>query len=204
MTCCLWINSLKCLTSEIDSAKSRINFSREAVGRQLSQKRMPVNFPVESRGLVADACMNSRQNTTHLVLITISCMKIFNGIFIVVFILSAALQYNDPDPYIWMPVYLYSVLLCYLSITGKYYPLMYILGLIVYVGYAAILFFDKTGVVNRTQQYHTESIVQSVKATKPWIEETREFGGLMIVSIVLVINMARLGKSEKVSVAGFE
>ena len=126
-------------------------------------------------------------------------MKILNGIFIVIFILFAALQYNDPDPYIWMPVYLYSALLCYLAIKGKYYPLLYVIGLIVYIGYAAILFFDKTGVINWANQHHAESLVQTMKATKPWIEETREFGGLLIVSIVLLMNMAWLRKTEKVS-----
>lgn len=126
-------------------------------------------------------------------------MKIFNGIFIVVFIIFAALQYNGPDPYIWMPIYLYAALLCYLSVKGIYYPLMYIAGLIVYIGYAAILFFDNAGVTNWAEQHHAESIVQSMKATKPLMEETREFGGLLIVSIVLLMNMAWLQKSEKVS-----
>lgn len=126
-------------------------------------------------------------------------MKIFNGIFIVVFIIFAALQYNDPDPYIWMPIYLYAALLCYLSIKGIYYPLMFTIGLIVFIGYAAILFFDNTGVRNWAEQHHAESIVQSMKATRPWIEEARKFGGLMIVSIVMLMNMARLRKSGKVS-----
>ena len=126
-------------------------------------------------------------------------MKIFNGIFILVLMIFAAVQYNDPDPYVWIPIYLYAALLCYLSIKGIYYPLMYTIGLIVYIGYAVILFFNHTGVMNWAEQHHAESIVQSMKATKPWIEEAREFGGLIIVSIVLLINMAWLRKSEKVS-----
>jgi len=37
-----------------------------------------------------------------------------------------------------------------------------------------------------------------MKATKPWIEETREFGGLLILIVVLLINMAWLKKRSSV------
>ena len=46
-------------------------------------------------------------------------MRVFNWFFIVVFIIFAALQYNDPDPYIWVPIYLYAAFLCWLSIRKK-------------------------------------------------------------------------------------
>jgi Transmembrane family 220, helix len=49
-------------------------------------------------------------------------MKIFNILFCILFIISAALQYNDPDPYVWMPIYLYGAALCWLAFRGKYYP----------------------------------------------------------------------------------
>ena len=65
-------------------------------------------------------------------------------------------------------------------------------GVEVYSIYAAYLLFDKTGVIDWAKEHHSESIVQSMKATKPWIEETREFFGLLIVITVLVINMVWL------------
>ncbi len=127
-------------------------------------------------------------------------MKLFNIIFIFLFILSASLQYNDPDPYIWIPIYLYGAFLCYLASRRKYNPILYIIGLVVYIGYAAFLFFDKQGVLSWAKEHDAENLVQSMKATKPWIEETREFGGLLILVIVLVVNMGWLGKqaSKKV------
>src|SRR3989337_2381477 len=115
-------------------------------------------------------------------------MKVFNIIFIIVFIFSAALQYNDPDPYIWIPIYLYGAYLCYRAIARKYNPVLYVIGLVVYLGYAAYLFFDKQGVLSWAKEHQAENIVQSMQATKPWIEETREFGGLLILIIALVIN----------------
>jgi hypothetical protein len=114
-------------------------------------------------------------------------MKTFNIIFIILFIVFAALQYNDPDPYLWMPIYLYAAYLCYLAIKGTYHPVMYIIGLSLYGIYAIYLLVDKTGVLNWAGEHHSENIVQSMKAEKPWIEETREFFGLIIVMAVLVI-----------------
>jgi len=128
-------------------------------------------------------------------------MKAFNIIFIILFIISAALQYNDPDPYIWVPIYLYGAYLCYQAIFKKYNPALYIIGLVIYLAYAAYLFFDKQGVLNWVEEHNAESIVQSMKATKPWIEETREFGGLLILIIVLLINMFWLKKQKHLSTA---
>lgn len=121
-------------------------------------------------------------------------MKLFNIIFLVLFILFAALQYNDPDPYIWMPIYLFAAFLCYKATQRQYLRPLYIAGLVVYAGYALYLLFDKTGVLNWAGAHHAESIVQTMKAEKPWIEETREFGGLLILITVLLLNMSWLSK----------
>lgn len=123
-------------------------------------------------------------------------MKALNIFFIVVFIFSAALQYNDPDPYVWIPIYLYTAWLCYKSIKGQYNPRLYYLGLVVYFGYAIFLFFDKNGVLSWSTKHHSENIVQSMKATKPWIEETREFGGLLICIVTLLLNMWHLSRRK--------
>ena len=116
-------------------------------------------------------------------------MRFANIFFIIMFIFSAALQYNDPDPYIWMPIYLYGALMCYLALRGKYYPTFYMVGLFAYAAYALWLFFDKTGVLSWAHEHDSENILQSMKATKPWIEETREFLGLLILIIALSANM---------------
>ncbi|MEP6583673.1 MAG: transmembrane 220 family protein [Ginsengibacter sp.] len=124
-------------------------------------------------------------------------MKVFNIIFIVIFIIFAALQYNDPDPYVWMPIYLYAAYLCYQAINHKYSKTLYYIGLAAYVSYGVWLFFDKAGVLDWAEEHHSENIVQTMKATKPWIEETREFFGLVIVISVLLINMFWLRKISR-------
>lgn len=124
-------------------------------------------------------------------------MKRFNLLFILLFVISAGLQYNDPDPYIWMPIYLFAAFLCYRALHKKYNPALYITALLLFTLYALYLFFDSSGVLNWAQEHEAENIAQSMKATRPWIEETREFFGLVIIIVVLLINLFWLKQTKK-------
>ena len=115
-------------------------------------------------------------------------MKALNIFFIVLFVFSAALQYNDPDPYLWMPIYLYGTILCWLAARNKFYPGAYLFGIVAYLGYAVYLFFTKDGVLDWVQQHNAENIAATMKAEKPWIEDAREFFGLFILIVVLAVN----------------
>lgn len=126
-------------------------------------------------------------------------MKAFNWIWIVLFIIFAGLQYNDPDPYIWMPIYLYAAFLCYQSIKGKFNMTLYIIGFVVYTAYAVGLVFDSDGVISWLGLHHAENIAQSMHAEKPWIEETRECFGLLICDAVLLINLIYMRIKNKKS-----
>ena len=124
-------------------------------------------------------------------------MKIFNIIFIVLFFISAVLQYNDPDPYLWIPIYLFAAYLCFEAFKKKYNPSLYYIALLIYGLYAVRLFFDKTGVIHWLKRHHAESLVQNMQAQKPWIRETREFFRLIITIAILSANMLWLGKRKK-------
>lgn len=116
-------------------------------------------------------------------------MKIFNYFFIIVFILFAAVQYNDPDPYVWMPIYLFPAVLCFLAARNKpFYKRAYWVGFIVLGIYAVYKMFDENGLVDWIRFHHAANIAETMKAEQPWIEETREFFGLIIVLSVLAIN----------------
>ncbi len=66
-------------------------------------------------------------------------------------------------------------MLCYLALKRNYNYSLYIIVLLVYTGYAVYHLFEKNGVLSWANDHDAENIVQSMKATKPWIEETREF-----------------------------
>ena len=116
-------------------------------------------------------------------------MKIFNIFFCVVFILFAVVQYNDPDAYLWMPIYLYPALLCYLKFIQKpISTIAYWAGFLVFGVYAIYKMFDTNGIIDWVQFHNASNIASTMKAEKPWIEESREFFGLVIILIVLGIN----------------
>ena len=115
-------------------------------------------------------------------------MKIFNIIWVILFVLFAALQYNDPDPYIWMPIYMYAAILCWLAFKGKYYPKAYLIGIGIYAIYAVYLVFTPDGVIDWIEKHDAEGITKTMHAEKPWIEDAREFLGLMILIVVLLID----------------
>src|SRR3954470_23856679 len=75
-------------------------------------------------------------------------MKIFNIFFCFCFIVFAALQYNDPDPYVWIPIYMYTAVLCWLASRNKFYPTAYWIGIIVYAAYATYKVFDQNGLID--------------------------------------------------------
>jgi hypothetical protein len=124
-------------------------------------------------------------------------MKIFNILFSVLFLISAGLQYNDPDPYIWIPIYLFGAILCWLAFRGKFYPKAYLFGIVIFIGYALYFFFTENGVLDWIQKHNAENITASMKASAPWIEDTREFFGLVILIIVLLVNYLYAKKKSR-------
>jgi len=123
-------------------------------------------------------------------------MKLFNITLSVVFFIFALLQYNDPDPYIWVPIYLLATYLCWQASKKKYPVYLYIIGMLICLVYGTYLFFDKNGVLSWSRQHASESLVTTMKAEKPWIEETREFGGLLIVFLALLANFIIFQKNK--------
>ena len=115
-------------------------------------------------------------------------MKIFNIIFCIIFLISAGLQYNDPDPYLWVPIYMYGVIYCWLAFKGKYHPKAYLIGSALLLVYAGYEFFSPDGVLDWVNKHNAEDIAGTMKAEKPWIESTREFFGLIMLIGVMMIN----------------
>ena len=121
-------------------------------------------------------------------------MKAFNLVFVVLFIIFAALQYNDPDPYVWMPIYLYGALICWLAYKGELKPILVFIGIAVYAAYAVYLFVAPDGVLSWIKDHDAENIAETMKAEKPWIEDAREFFGLAILITVLLVNYLHIRK----------
>jgi len=115
--------------------------------------------------------------------------KIFNLIFGVLFVICAGLQWNDPDPYLWMPLYLLSALSCAYAFKDISAKRLNIFNIAIYLPYAVYNFVTTDGVFSWATEHHFDSLTQSMMASTPWIENTREFGGLFIMLMVCAINL---------------
>ncbi len=108
-------------------------------------------------------------------------MRITNIILTILFIVFAIVQYNDPDPWLWIGIYLFMTIMSGLAASNRFPSWVLrggMLGCI--IGLAMLLpdFIDwlSTG---------AESITQSMKAEEPHIELTREFLGLLFCTMTL-------------------
>ena len=48
--------------------------------------------------------------------------------------------------------------------------------------------FDTNGLIDWITKHHEQNIAETMKAEQPWVEETREFFGLVILIAVLLID----------------
>ena len=115
-------------------------------------------------------------------------LVILNCLFCVSFILFAYVNLNDPDAWLWVSIYLIAAVCCGLAVFNKYYPLVYLFVIAFYLVYAVQLFFSRDGVRDWIVKYKRPSIVETMQATKPYIEQTREFFGLLIIAGALLID----------------
>lgn len=113
---------------------------------------------------------------------------ILNSFFCLAFAAFAYVNLNDPDALLWVSIYMVASVCCGLAAFGKYYPIVYLVAIAFYLIYAIRLFFVKDGVKDWIFKYRNPSLVESMQATKPYIEQTREFFGLLIISGALAMN----------------
>lgn len=127
-------------------------------------------------------------------------MKIANLLLGLLFIIFAALQYNDPDPLRWMAVYLLVAYVCIAAAFGKYHrsALWGILGLVTI--WMALCLPDFIAWV----RMGSPNIAAEMKATTPYIENTREFLGLFICWVVVVWQVLQERKWRRKTGVGSE
>lgn len=102
-------------------------------------------------------------------------MKITGLIASIIFILFAAVQYNDPDPLIWITIYSYAAVVSFLVFRGIYVIPALFAGAAFYLAGSLLYFPDSTSSWIY-EEWHNESI--SMKT--PEMELARESFGMMI------------------------
>lgn len=113
---------------------------------------------------------------------------IVNIIFALLFVLFAYFNLNDSDSWLWVSIYLIAAAFCALAAFNHFYPQVTLAYMVILLFYAVYLFITKDGVMDWMTKYNTPSITESMQATKPYIEKTREFFGLLIAIAALAVN----------------
>jgi len=123
-------------------------------------------------------------------------MRIVNFILAIMFLLFAFVQINDPDPIIWILIYGAMAVLCIMAIF-EFYPTKFTIGLLVlYVLYSIVYI---PGVFEWLRQENKTMLFDDVaKMQYPYIEEAREFLGLLICIIVLITLVFRSRRRKKI------
>jgi len=103
--------------------------------------------------------------------------KIISIIFGLLFILFAAFQYNDPDPEVWIPIYGFAAMACFMAYAGVGKWWFYVAMAGVYV-IAAIYQWPP-----RFEGF----LFSEVGMRSMNIEMAREAGGLAICAVVMLL-----------------
>lgn len=114
-------------------------------------------------------------------------MKITNFILAILFLLFAFVQINDPDPILWILIYGNMAVLCVLAMFKMRFIYWLAATIILYAIYASLLI----GGAWEWLQSPDRSLLfdDLAKMQYPYIEETREFLGLLICIAAAIFHL---------------
>jgi len=114
-------------------------------------------------------------------------MKVINFILVLLFLVFTSVQFNDPDPILWILIYGNMAVLSVLAIVRMRFVYWMIASLIFYLVYASLLI---KGAWEWLQSPYRSLLFDDIaKMQYPYIEETREFLGLLICVAVLAFHL---------------
>jgi hypothetical membrane protein len=114
-------------------------------------------------------------------------MKIVNGILALIFVVFAVVQFNDPDPLSWILIYLNMAIICAYGIFKKHNSLWLLITGVLYFVYACFLI---PGAMEWFRSSDKAMLFDDIaKMQNLYIEETREFLGLVICFLALGVNI---------------
>lgn len=108
-------------------------------------------------------------------------MKILNIFLSVLFFSFMIVQYNDPDPLLWMVIYGVVAVVCALAAFKRYYVWLILAGLAICAFELMTTLPEFINWINMGMP----NIARTMKAETPFVEYTREFLGLVLCIVTL-------------------
>ncbi len=121
-------------------------------------------------------------------------MKIFNLVLALMFLLFAFVQINDPDPVIWILIYGIMAVSCVLAAFRRYYPPATLVLLVIFAIYGLSY---GPGLIEWMKSDNKWMLFSDIaKMEYSYIEESREFLGLLIAILVLLMHWVSSRRHE--------
>ena len=122
-------------------------------------------------------------------------LTIINYIMLIAFLVSVIVQYNDPDPLLWMVVYGIATVICILAAFDRLNWGMSAVMALATLGGAMFLAPRVIGKVAFME------IFESMQMKTIVVEYAREMGGLLIIAVWMVVLTFHLRRRQKQSEA---
>jgi len=110
-------------------------------------------------------------------------MRFLHIFLAVMFLGFASLQVNDPDPVVWILIYGAMAVVCVMAIFEVYNKILMAVLAIAYIVYCVILW--PSVLIWLAQEDRGVLFSEVMRMKYPYIEESREFLGLVICLMVL-------------------
>ena len=102
---------------------------------------------------------------------------LLNSLFLLAYLLSAAVQFNDPDPWRWVAVYLAAAAMCiawFRRRLPRWYAALLLVASLVWIGTLLPAVVGKVS---------PQALFESLSMQSRSVEEAREIGGLLLVAL---------------------
>ena len=110
---------------------------------------------------------------------------VFNSLFLLAYVASVLVQFNDPDPWAWIAIYLAAAGMCiawFRNRLPRWYPTGLMVISLLWIGSLLPAVAGKVSLAD---------IVESISMKTRTVEEAREIGGLALVAIWSAVLMHR-------------
>lgn len=116
--------------------------------------------------------------------------KFGNWLFLAAFLTSAAVQYNDPDAFWWSTVYLAAAALCLDQLLRRQFGWLALPLLLISLCWSLWLLPSIVG------QVSWQDVTASIQMKTEAVEEAREIGGLLLVSLWSGVVLRHLSRNR--------
>lgn len=123
-------------------------------------------------------------------------MKVLHIFFSFLMLSFAALQWNDPDRVIWIGIYVATALMALIAFTEVCKSCVQAWAIMLSIISLIMLIQTLPGVITFVQTSNYGEIFSPMTEDKPYIEQVREFLGLLIVMIYSIYVAILFYKSQ--------